>query len=249
MRAAQPQSGAQEFLRIDGVAVHARLVVQMRPGRAPGRADLADDLAGAHPLPDLDVIVGQMPVAGREPVAVVDLDHLAVAALPAGDRDVAVGGRAHRIAGLAAEIQAGVHRGRADERIDAHAEAGGYFHLAHDRLAHRHRRERARQPVDLGAGDADAVDVLLERSGIGRQPCWHQRAADAGIVARADAHAVEPEIGQHAADALRLGFVALLHRCQRCRLPRLDAIERRLQARERAGDAVAAGAIGQQQVR
>ena len=76
---------AQEFLRIDRLAVDARLVMQMRAGRAAGRADLADGLADPHRLADLDVDLRQVAVAGGEAVAVVDLDHLAVAAFPAGD--------------------------------------------------------------------------------------------------------------------------------------------------------------------
>ena len=59
--AAEPHAGAQEFARIDGVAVHARLVVQMRSGRAAGRSDLADDVAGAHPLADLHVMSERCP--------------------------------------------------------------------------------------------------------------------------------------------------------------------------------------------
>src|SRR5712671_5712139 len=42
---AQPHPGAQEFLRIDRVAVDPGFIVQMRTGRAAGRADRADHLA------------------------------------------------------------------------------------------------------------------------------------------------------------------------------------------------------------
>src|SRR5688500_13225222 len=99
-------------------------MMQLPSARASRRSAHADDVTGAHPLADLHGDVGEMPVARREPVAVVDLDHLAVAALPSGNGDAAVGGGARRIAGLAAEIDAGVHGRRADERIDAHAKAG-----------------------------------------------------------------------------------------------------------------------------
>ena len=49
--------------------------------------------------------------------------------------------------------------------------------------------------------------------------------------------AVDAEIGEHAAHALGLGVVALLERVERRGLPRFDAIERGLQARQRALDA------------
>ena len=52
---AQPQAGAQEFLRVDRFAFDACFVVQMRAGGAAGRADLADGLPDAHLLADLDV--------------------------------------------------------------------------------------------------------------------------------------------------------------------------------------------------
>ena len=60
--------------------------------------------------------------------------------------------------------------------------------------------------------------------------------------ARCDLAGIDAEIGEHAADAPRLGVVALLHRLERDRLARLDAVERGLQAGERAVDAALASA-------
>src|SRR5438309_7314803 len=135
-------AGAEEFLRIDGVAVDAGLVVQMRAGRAAGGADLADHLAGPHALADGDVDRREMAVAGDETVTVVDLDHLAIAALPTRDRDLAVSSDAHRVADRRLQIEAGMHGGRLDERVHAHAEARGRIEVAGERLAHRHAAER-----------------------------------------------------------------------------------------------------------
>src|SRR5262249_40116751 len=67
-RPAQPHTRAQKLLRIDGVAIDARLVVQMRSGGAAGRADAADDLADLDALPDLDIDLRQVAVAGRKAV-------------------------------------------------------------------------------------------------------------------------------------------------------------------------------------
>src|SRR5690348_10659085 len=58
---AEANAGAQEPLRIDRVAVDARLVMQMWPGRTAGRADLADHLANADVLSDLHVDLRQVP--------------------------------------------------------------------------------------------------------------------------------------------------------------------------------------------
>src|SRR4051794_13038474 len=90
-RVAEPQARAQEFLRIDRFAIDAGFVVQMRSGRAAGRADPADGLADLDLLADLHFDLRHVTVAGREAIAVIDLDHLAVAAVPAGGFDDAVG--------------------------------------------------------------------------------------------------------------------------------------------------------------
>jgi hypothetical protein len=65
----QPNSGAQEFLRVDRLAVDARLVMQVRAGGAAGRADLADDLSDADGLAFADVARREVAVAGRQTVA------------------------------------------------------------------------------------------------------------------------------------------------------------------------------------
>ena len=54
---------------------------------------------------------------------VIDIDDPAVAAAPAGGDHRAIGGGAHGIASLAVQIEARMHRRRAQERIGAHAEA------------------------------------------------------------------------------------------------------------------------------
>src|SRR5437879_4551811 len=96
--------------------------MQMRTGRAAGGADLADGLADRDALADLDVDLRHMTVAGRKSVAMVDFDHVAVAAIPAGSGDGAVGGDAHRIAFVTAQIDAGMDRRSPHERVHAHAE-------------------------------------------------------------------------------------------------------------------------------
>ena len=73
-----------------------------------------------------------------------------------------------------------MHRGPAEERIAADAEAGGEFDLADHRLAIGHQRQRAVQTIDLRAGEVDAVELALERAGIGRKFYRNERAADAG---------------------------------------------------------------------
>src|SRR5262245_46561341 len=90
VRGAEPLPRPQKPLRVDRLAIDAGLVVQVRAGGATSRADPADDLANVHRLADLDVDARQVSVAGREAAAVLDFDHVAVAALPAGERHRAV---------------------------------------------------------------------------------------------------------------------------------------------------------------
>ena len=47
--------------------------MKVRPGRAAGRSHPPDGLADPYRLPDLDLDLGQMAVAGRDAVAVLDL--------------------------------------------------------------------------------------------------------------------------------------------------------------------------------
>src|SRR5215204_2029981 len=86
-RAAKSRPGAQEAPRVDGHAVDPGLVMEMSAGRAAGRADAADERAGRNLLAGHDPDRGEVGVAGREAVAVVDLDHAAVAAGIFGRRD------------------------------------------------------------------------------------------------------------------------------------------------------------------
>src|SRR5262249_60627755 len=81
--AGEPLPRAQEFLWVDRLAFEPRFVVQVRSGRAPGRADVADDLSGLDGLADANGDRRQVTVAGRQSVAVIDVDHAAVAAAPA----------------------------------------------------------------------------------------------------------------------------------------------------------------------
>src|SRR5436190_21650770 len=139
----------------------------VRAGGAAGRADLADHLADLDDVADLDVDRGEMAVAGGEAVAMVDLDHAAITALPAGRGHLAVGGGADGIARGGAEIKPGVHRGPSQEGIAAHAETGGELDFADDGLAIGHQRKRAVEFFDLHAGEVDAIELALEGAGVG----------------------------------------------------------------------------------
>src|SRR5216684_1975245 len=111
---------------IDLPAAAMELVVQVRPGRHAGRADKADDLALAHGDTGFDarsdprhVRVGSGDVAG-----VLQLHVVAVAAVGSCHHDLAGPGRQDRRARRRCEVDAGVQRAEAQDRMLAHAEAG-----------------------------------------------------------------------------------------------------------------------------
>src|SRR5690242_13306465 len=117
----------------------------MRPGRTAGRTELADDGARAHRVADRDVDLRQMAVAGRQAVAVIDLHHLAVTAACTGDRHYAGGGGANGIAGIAAEIDPGMHRRFMDKRIGANPKWRTLVDVADDRFAQWYFQKRCAQ--------------------------------------------------------------------------------------------------------
>src|SRR5215471_3214190 len=102
-----------------------------------------------------------MTVSGCKAIAVINLHHLAVSAAPSSVGDDATRGRANRVAGGSAEIQASMHGGPSEKRIDAHAEIGRGVDLAGHRPAQRHRRKRPIEPIHLSPGDTDAIELAF----------------------------------------------------------------------------------------
>src|SRR5438045_7776607 len=68
----------EEFLRVLRFAVDQHLIMDMRAGSAAGAAEKADLAMPGDTLPDRHGLTVQMGVAGRDAVAVIDLDDLAV---------------------------------------------------------------------------------------------------------------------------------------------------------------------------
>ena len=174
-------SGPEEGQRVDRVAVAPHLVVQMRAGRAAAAADLADDAARRDMLADLHVDPAQMCVARRKSVAMVDLDHPAIAAVPTRLRHGARRGRVGVGTERCAKVDARMQRRRAEQRILADAVA------ARDRPSRRRvvDRKRARfllQRVQLVERVVQFLDLGVEhgrarrwRSAVRRPPACHSR--------------------------------------------------------------------------
>ena len=93
----EPPAG-QVLQRIHGVAVDPDLEVEVVAGAIARTTDGPDRVAGLDHIPDLNVQTREMRVHAREAIAVIDHDHVPVAAvLEAGGRDGPVRGRDDRL--------------------------------------------------------------------------------------------------------------------------------------------------------
>src|SRR6185437_530393 len=139
---------------------------------------MADGLSGLYVLSDTDLDFRKMTVAGGEPVAMVDLDHLAVAAGPA--RGLHAAGRCGMdvFTDGAAKVEAGVHRRLMKKWIHAHAEAGGLYEFAVQRLADRQHAKGLCQGVGLRPREIDLIDAVIEIAGVALWLDRNERAAD-----------------------------------------------------------------------
>ncbi len=87
--------------------------MQVRTGRAPGRADIANHVALVDLLAFADVECRKVAVAGFHVAAVLELDEVAVAAEALGHLHISVGGRVDRRAGRHRDVDAVQHLGAA----------------------------------------------------------------------------------------------------------------------------------------
>src|SRR5262245_56113283 len=106
-----------------------------------------------------------MAVARCKSVTVADLDHVSVATFAARDRYLAGCRRAHGLAHITAQIDAGVNRRAPQERIHAHAERRAHVGVANYRLAHGNRDQCLAIAVNLRPRDMDAIELTFEGAG------------------------------------------------------------------------------------
>jgi hypothetical protein len=116
----------QEALGILRDALEAHFEVQVRAGRAAGVAAQADQLAALDDLPGLDLELGEVGIARREVVAVVEFDQVAVLGMEARPSTTPPAAARHRRSRLRAEVDAFVHGAHAGNGVDAPAERGAH---------------------------------------------------------------------------------------------------------------------------
>src|SRR4051794_32484056 len=88
--------------------VWPQLVMERWTGRAAGRADKANKLSPCNLIADLDVEFGHMAVTSYQAVAMIDLDHVAVTALPVCFCDRAGSRSVDQIAAFAVDVDPGM---------------------------------------------------------------------------------------------------------------------------------------------
>src|SRR5262249_47547815 len=106
-----------------GFAVDLHLIVQMSPGRATGIAERAHLLSKIHFLSDIHADRLQVPIAGVNAEAMIDLDDPTIVPHPAGVNNCSRRRRQDRRADLVLKIQTRVHGALAGERIRPLAES------------------------------------------------------------------------------------------------------------------------------
>src|SRR5436189_4945905 len=94
--------------RVDRLFAEPQLKVKMGAGRTPGRSDITDQLSARDRLADLDLDPREVSIACEQAIAMIDLDHISIAAFPAcfGHRS---GRRSdHSVATLTVDVHSGV---------------------------------------------------------------------------------------------------------------------------------------------
>ena len=206
--------------------------MEVRAGGTPGRTHQRDQLAAVNARAVGDQDLGQVAIARRDALAVIDLDQIAVAAAAVGMGDDAVGGGIDRGADGTGNVDAGMHRRGAAERVGADAEVAGELQIG-DRLDRGDRDRPLLQAVHLLPALEQRPELL-----VGMQVGGGLRTVRRDIFA---AH--RRALGRRAAlgDTLGLqaqladgragvGIAAIEHRLRRHgkrRLPRLDLGQRR----------------------
>src|SRR3954451_24888966 len=200
--------------------------MQVRPSRPSGGADFPDHLSDLDHIANPDIDLRQMAVSGCQAIAVVDLDHAAIAARRSRGHHLSVRGSAHRITCRGAEVETGMHRRAAEEWIAADSESAGEFDLADHRLSIGHEGEGPIKSVNLRAGDVNSIKLAFERPGVRRKLQRNEGPAHAGArCRRLQLGHVQSKIAKDPAHTPYPRFHAVFDGVQARHLTALDLVE------------------------
>src|SRR5690606_13718944 len=176
--------------------------MQVRPGGPPRRAEPCNGLTASHDVPHLDEIVRVVRVARHEPIAVIDLDHLAVAGPRTGPRHDAGRDGDDRRPRSPSEVDASMHHRPPRERIDARTEPRRHVCSLHGTAFRGNRGAKVAPPehlIEYVELSSSVVD-LRRQARYGNLPLRGShvlerrllRPTDAGLRAEVEFEAIEP---------------------------------------------------------
>ena len=113
---------SQILMGIDWSVVDTNFVMEVWSGAATAQTNKADRIATMHVLSGSDGEVGQVAVAGADPVTVVDHDGTAVAAHEVSKDHHAIGGRHHALTIRGCDIYSAMKCAFTVEWIDSFSE-------------------------------------------------------------------------------------------------------------------------------
>src|SRR5215831_4086345 len=82
-------SSGQIWFGIDRLIVDSHFIMQVWPGRTAGRAHQTKNVARINGLAYAHIDLRKVAIPRRQAAPMVNVDHIAVASLPTGDRDLA----------------------------------------------------------------------------------------------------------------------------------------------------------------
>src|SRR3546814_10074316 len=129
-------SRLHERHRIDGFAIDTNFIMKVAARRATSRTHQADDLPASYALVRLHNQLGHMTIAGRNAVAMIDFDQIAITSGPSGPADDAVRSGIDRSADWSGNIDALMSAEVTVVGIGMHAIIAGQRNVI-DRLARR----------------------------------------------------------------------------------------------------------------
>src|SRR5690348_13291213 len=105
---------------IDVLLVFIELEMEVRPGSSAGRAYVADDLAFRNRCACSNTVCKsiEVPISGRIGRVMLNIDRLAIAAVPSGCGYNPVANGAHRCSALSGEVYAGMRHVNFQDRIE-----------------------------------------------------------------------------------------------------------------------------------
>src|SRR5262245_22923987 len=104
-----------------------------------------------------------MAKAGCEAVAMADLDHVSIAALPARNGHLAGRCCPYRFTKIAAQVNTGMNCETAQDRVHSLAEWRGHVCFAVDRIANRDCDQGSTIAVEFRASQIHAIQLTFKR--------------------------------------------------------------------------------------